>query len=136
MSAPSTRSRLIACSSLLVAAGALAAGGCAEPSSSGRTPAGTVAPPMLVTQPPPPAGGVPPPATSAEPTAPVAQPAEPTRPQKLARHDGSAQDANLAEGDALYEKDDFAGAEAAYRKAMQLAPKDPAPIVGFARARL
>ena len=62
--------------------------------------------------------------------------AEPTKPRALARKDGTPADAQLLVGDEQFDKGAFKESEAAYKKAMQLAPKDPAPIVGVARARL
>ena len=88
-------------------------------------------PPLTASAPLPPAS-----ASAGPEVDPVPQVAEPTKPRPLARGDGSKQDASLAEGDKLYLSGDFAGAEAAYKKASQAAPKDPAGVVGFVRARL
>src|SRR5437763_13457240 len=79
------------------------------------------------------------PASSAEPAPPTRKTAEPAVPpalpatMPLARKDGSRSDAALALGDAAFERDDFAAAEASYREAATLSPKDPAPIVGLPR---
>ena len=62
--------------------------------------------------------------------------AEPTKPRPLARKDGTPSDALLLSADELFDKGSFKESEEAYKKAMKLAPKDPAPIVGAARARL
>jgi len=53
----------------------------------------------------------------------------------LARGTGSRADAQLRAGDAAWKAGDSAAAERAYGEAQRLAPNDPAPIVGIARAR-
>src|SRR5215471_8705845 len=54
----------------------------------------------------------------------------------LARGTGSPADDALAAGDKAYDADDFATAEARYRQAMALAPKDAAAIVGLCRVAI
>ena len=56
--------------------------------------------------------------------------------QGLARGAKTPADRALAEGDAAYQRADFVGAQKAYEKAVKLAPKDPAPLVGVVRSRL
>jgi Flp pilus assembly protein TadD len=62
----------------------------------------------------------------------------PAKPQtiKLSRGDGAPADAELRDGDAAIEAQDFARAEEHYRRAEQLAPKDLAPKVGRLRTRI
>jgi Flp pilus assembly protein TadD len=55
---------------------------------------------------------------------------------KLSRGSGSKIDAALAAGDAAFEADDFASADARYREAAGLGPKDAAPLVGLARVAI
>lgn len=55
---------------------------------------------------------------------------------RVARGTGTPSDKQLEVGDKAYASGDFAGAERAYRAAAALDAKDPAPIVGVARARL
>ncbi len=54
----------------------------------------------------------------------------------LARHNNTPADRALDEGDSAYRLGQFLGAQKAYEKAVGLAPKDPAPIVGVVRSRL
>lgn len=68
----------------------------------------------------------------AQPTQLAAESPSPT----VARGNGTPVDKVLAEGDALFARGDWAGAEKAYKKAATLDAKDPAPIVGQVRARL
>lgn len=68
--------------------------------------------------------------------APVTQAPSASPPPSVARGTGTPSDKLLAEGDAAYARNDFAAAEKAYRKAGELDRKDPAPIVGAARARV
>lgn len=74
----------------------------------------------------------------AAPPEPPLQPevAEPTKPSPLARGNGTPADAKLKEGDELFDAGKYKEAESAYRKAIALAPNDPAPVVGAVRARL
>ena len=58
------------------------------------------------------------------------------RPPDLSRGTGSRSDAALALGDTAFEADDFGSAEARYREAAGLAPKDAAPLVGLARVEI
>jgi tetratricopeptide (TPR) repeat protein len=55
---------------------------------------------------------------------------------RLARGSGEASDLALAEGDSAYAADELAKAERAYRRALSLAPRDPAPRVGLVRVAL
>src|SRR6185503_18639727 len=54
----------------------------------------------------------------------------------VARGVDTPSDRALAEGDTAFANANYAAAEVAYKKAAALAPKDPAPLVGLARARL
>jgi Flp pilus assembly protein TadD len=67
---------------------------------------------------------------------PEAPPAPRFVPGGLARGDGAPADAELLEGDRAYDRDDLDAARQRYRRAQQLAPKDPAPRVGLARVAL
>jgi len=55
---------------------------------------------------------------------------------KLARGTGTPADAALQAGDAAYDADNFVVAEAKYREAAGLAPKDAAPLVGLSRVAI
>ncbi|MFO0548988.1 MAG: tetratricopeptide repeat protein [Polyangiaceae bacterium] len=122
-------------SSLWVLGSVVAVAGCGEPARNTTPTAGTATSTQVATANT--AQTVAPTTTqSAASAPPTAEPAPLPRPRGLARKDGSAADESLLKGDAAYESGDFAVAEDAYRKAMQLAPKDPAPIVGLARSRL
>src|SRR5262249_814366 len=67
-------------------------------------------------------------------TAPLSPPAAAAT--ALARGTGTPADAALADGDAAFDRADLKHALAAYQRAARLAPSDPAPVAGIARATL
>ncbi|HYP91317.1 MAG TPA: tetratricopeptide repeat protein, partial [Polyangiaceae bacterium] len=72
-------------------------------------------------------------ATSAAVAPPAAEP-EPSPPTDgLSRGSGDPADRELAQADAAYQAEKYAQARAHFRRAEQLAPKDPAPKVGLVR---
>src|SRR5690349_1825541 len=92
--------------------------------------AGAAAPTPSVSVPP----NAPAPAAQPAPAAPVAADAVaegPTGGDGLARGTGEPADKELALGDAAYDAEKYKEARAHFRKAEQLAPKDPAPKLGL-----
>ncbi len=103
------------------------------PPMCGRWPCAPPSPPLVLPHP-----GTSSSAPALAPSGPPPQPetAPSPKPRGLARGDGTPTDALLKEGDKAYESADFEAAEKIYRKASSLSPKDAAPVVGVARARL